>query len=232
MAYRDARADVESASRPDQTRRWSGSARGLRDGYRGAAGRAAIEALHWLRRGGGAHFALLPTGCAGGPEAGPGYGLALWLGFEVAMTAAGTAPHERAPCERASLAADHVLTHRPSRFAPPPTTVAGSPAAAPPRARRGGRAGVGLSPARLPPAREPASGCAQRRARRRHRSGGRGRRARRGSAPVGAEARRWPPSSASPARRPATGEDGFGSWPAEAPGAGGDRGRRRATCEA
>ena len=74
--------------------------------------RAAIEALHWgYGVAGGAAFALLPDGLRRRAWAGPGYGLALWLGFELVISPAlGLRRTKRVPlAERAALAADHVL---------------------------------------------------------------------------------------------------------------------------
>jgi hypothetical protein len=73
---------------------------------------AAIEALHWgYGAAGGAAFALLPDELRRRPWAGPGYGLALWLGFEVGLCPLlGLRRTKRVPvAERASLAADHLL---------------------------------------------------------------------------------------------------------------------------
>ncbi len=74
--------------------------------------RAAIELAHWsYGAGGGAAFALLPDGLRRRPYAGPAYGLAVWLAFEV-----GLAPllglsqaRQLRLADRAGLAADHLL---------------------------------------------------------------------------------------------------------------------------
>jgi hypothetical protein len=74
--------------------------------------RAAIEALHWgYGAAGGAAFALLPDALRRRAWAGPGYGLALWVGFEVGLCPLlGLRRTKRVPfAERAALAADHVL---------------------------------------------------------------------------------------------------------------------------
>jgi hypothetical protein len=74
--------------------------------------RAAIEAMHWgYGAAGGAAFTLLPDGLRRRAWAGPGYGLALWLGFELGICPLlGLRRTKRVPvAERASLAADHML---------------------------------------------------------------------------------------------------------------------------
>jgi len=71
-----------------------------------------IELAHWTYGGvGGAAFGALPTAVRRQSWAGPAYGLATWLFFEVAV-----APllglrrtRESRPFERAAIAADHVL---------------------------------------------------------------------------------------------------------------------------
>lgn len=73
---------------------------------------AAIELAHWAYgAAGGAMFGALPDTVRRRGWAGPVYGMALWLGFEVAI-----APvlglrhaHSRRPAERAAFAADHLL---------------------------------------------------------------------------------------------------------------------------
>jgi hypothetical protein len=74
--------------------------------------RAAIELFHWgYGAGGGAAFALLPDGVRRQPWAGPVYGLAIWLGFELGLAPAlGLSQSKQLrPVDRAGLAADHVL---------------------------------------------------------------------------------------------------------------------------
>jgi hypothetical protein len=74
--------------------------------------RAAIEAFHWgYGAGGGAAFALLPDGLRRRRWAGPLYGLAIWLGFELGIAPLlGLSQSKKLrPVDRAGLAADHVL---------------------------------------------------------------------------------------------------------------------------
>jgi hypothetical protein len=74
--------------------------------------RAAIELFHWgYGAGGGAAFALLPDGVRRRPWAGPIYGLAIWLGFELAIAPALGLKQSKQlrPVDRAGLAADHLL---------------------------------------------------------------------------------------------------------------------------
>jgi hypothetical protein len=74
--------------------------------------RAAIEVFHWgYGAGGGAAFALLPDGVRRQPWAGPVYGLAIWLGFELGVAPALglSQSKELRPVDRAGLAADHLL---------------------------------------------------------------------------------------------------------------------------
>jgi hypothetical protein len=74
--------------------------------------RAAVELAHWAYGAvGGAAFAVLPQGVRRRAWAGPAYGLAVWLGFEV-----GVAPvlglkqaNKLRAAERTALAADHLL---------------------------------------------------------------------------------------------------------------------------
>ena len=74
--------------------------------------RAAIELFHWgYGAGGGLAFALLPDGIRRQPWAGPIYGLAIWLSFElgVAPVLGLSQSKELRPLDRAGLAADHLL---------------------------------------------------------------------------------------------------------------------------
>jgi hypothetical protein len=74
--------------------------------------RAAIELFHWgYGAGGGAAFALLPDGVRRQPWAGPIYGLAIWLGFELGIAPAlGLKQSKKLRLvDRAGLAADHLL---------------------------------------------------------------------------------------------------------------------------
>ncbi len=74
--------------------------------------RAAVEIAHWAYgAGGGAMFGLLPDEVRRRAWAGPVYGLAVWLGFEL-----GVAPllklkqgRRLRPLERLALAVDHLL---------------------------------------------------------------------------------------------------------------------------
>jgi hypothetical protein len=74
--------------------------------------RAAIELFHWgYGAGGGAAFALLPDGVRLRRWAGPVYGLAIWLSFELGIAPVlglSQSKHLR-PVDRAGLAADHLL---------------------------------------------------------------------------------------------------------------------------
>jgi len=74
--------------------------------------RAAIELFHWgYGAGGGAAFALLPGELRRRRWAGPLYGLAIWLGFELGFAPALGLSQARKvrPVDRAGLAADHLL---------------------------------------------------------------------------------------------------------------------------
>jgi len=74
--------------------------------------RAAIELFHWgYGAGGGAAFALLPDAVRRRRWAGPVYGLAIWLGFElgIAPVLGLSQSKELRPVDRAGLAADHLL---------------------------------------------------------------------------------------------------------------------------
>jgi hypothetical protein len=74
--------------------------------------RAAIELFHWgYGAGGGVGYALLPDEVRRQPWAGPVYGLAIWLGFELGIAPAlGLSQSKQPrPVDRAGLAADHLL---------------------------------------------------------------------------------------------------------------------------
>ena len=74
--------------------------------------RAAVELFHWAYgAGGGAAFALLPDSLRRRRWAGPGYGLAIWLSFELGLAPAlGLRQAKKLrPVDRAGLAADHLL---------------------------------------------------------------------------------------------------------------------------
>ncbi len=72
----------------------------------------AVELAHWAYGGiGGAAFGVLPAIVRRQGWAGPLYGVAVWLGYEIAL-----APilglhrrNEPSPAERVALVADHVL---------------------------------------------------------------------------------------------------------------------------
>lgn len=74
--------------------------------------RAALELAHWTYgMAGGAAFGLLPDEVRRRPYAGPVYGLAIWLGFELGlapMLGLSQAKKPR-PVDRLGLAADHLL---------------------------------------------------------------------------------------------------------------------------
>jgi hypothetical protein len=74
--------------------------------------RAVVELAHWgYGAGGGAAFALMPDELRRQPWAGPVYGLAIWLGFELGIAPAlGLKQAKKVrPIDRAGLAADHLL---------------------------------------------------------------------------------------------------------------------------
>ncbi len=74
--------------------------------------RGLIEAAHWaFGAGGGAAFGALPGAIRRRPWAGPVYGLAVWLGFELGIAPAlGLSQAKRVRLvDRLALAADHVL---------------------------------------------------------------------------------------------------------------------------
>ena len=73
---------------------------------------AVIEALHWTYgTGGGLVFGLLPADVRRHPAAGPAYGLAIWLAFELGIAPVLGVRHarERRVLWRAMVALDHVL---------------------------------------------------------------------------------------------------------------------------
>ncbi len=74
--------------------------------------RAGQELLHWgFGAAGGAAFALLPGSVRLKPWAGPVWGVAIWLGFELgAAPALGLSQAKKPrPLDRAILAVDHVV---------------------------------------------------------------------------------------------------------------------------
>ncbi len=74
--------------------------------------RAAVELAHWTYgSAGGAAFGLLPTALRRSRLAGPVYGLAVWLTFElgIAPVLGVRSADRRTVVSRLALAADHVL---------------------------------------------------------------------------------------------------------------------------
>ena len=74
--------------------------------------RGLIEIAHWaFGAGGGAAFGALPRAVRRRPWAGPVYGLAVWLGFEMGIAPAlGLSQAKRLRLvDRLALAADHLL---------------------------------------------------------------------------------------------------------------------------
>jgi hypothetical protein len=74
--------------------------------------RGLIETAHWaFGVGGGAVFGALPRAVRRRPWAGPVYGLAVWLGFEMGIAPAlGLSQAKRVRMvDRLALAADHLL---------------------------------------------------------------------------------------------------------------------------
>jgi hypothetical protein len=74
--------------------------------------RGLIETAHWaFGAGGGAVFGALPRGLRRRPWAGPVYGLAVWLGFELGIAPTlGLSQAKRGRLvDRLALAADHLL---------------------------------------------------------------------------------------------------------------------------
>jgi hypothetical protein len=90
-------------------------ARGLRALLRRAPRkqrRGLVEAAHWaFGAGGGAAFGALPGAVRRRPWAGPVYGLAVWVGFEMGIAPAlGLRQAKRVRLvDRLGLAADHLL---------------------------------------------------------------------------------------------------------------------------
>lgn len=73
---------------------------------------AVVELVHWLYgAGGGAAFALLPRTVRGSVWAGPGYGLAMWVAFELSIAPLLGLEQARRirVTERLMFAADHLL---------------------------------------------------------------------------------------------------------------------------
>lgn len=73
---------------------------------------AIVELAHWLYgAGGGAAFALLPRDLLRSAWAGPAYGLATWVAFELSIAPLLGLDHARRvrPVERLMFAADHLL---------------------------------------------------------------------------------------------------------------------------
>lgn len=74
---------------------------------------AAIEVFHWGYGGvGGAIYGVLPSSIRRQPWAGPAYGIAIWVGFEVGVAPILGLKHARRlgrGRERLALAADHAL---------------------------------------------------------------------------------------------------------------------------
>jgi hypothetical protein len=73
---------------------------------------AVIEAAHWTYgTGGGLVFGLLPADIRRHPAAGPAYGLAIWLAFELGIAPILGVRHarERRVLWRALVALDHIL---------------------------------------------------------------------------------------------------------------------------
>jgi hypothetical protein len=74
--------------------------------------RAAVEAMHWgYGAAGGLAFGLLPDAVRRRAWAGPGYGLAVWLGFELCLAPALglKQAYQVRPLERVAFALDHML---------------------------------------------------------------------------------------------------------------------------
>ena len=73
---------------------------------------AVVELAHWsYGAAAGATFGMLPDRARRRPWAGPAFGLAIWLGFELGIAPALGLSHarRRRPLEQAALAADHLL---------------------------------------------------------------------------------------------------------------------------
>jgi hypothetical protein len=74
--------------------------------------RAVVEVAHWTYGAfGGATFALLPDSLRRQAWAGPGYGLAVWLGFEFGIAPVLRLSQSKRPdaVQRIALAVDHLL---------------------------------------------------------------------------------------------------------------------------
>lgn len=74
--------------------------------------RAAVELFHWgFGAAAGAGFAALPDDIQRRRWAGPAYGLATWLAFELGIAPALNLPHAKQPrpVERLFIALDHLL---------------------------------------------------------------------------------------------------------------------------
>jgi hypothetical protein len=74
--------------------------------------RGLLEGAHWaFGAGGGATFGALPRAVRRRPWAGPGYGLVVWLGFELGIAPALGLTQAKCvrPVDRLALAADHAL---------------------------------------------------------------------------------------------------------------------------
>ncbi|MFD0900273.1 hypothetical protein [Actinomadura sediminis] len=89
---------------------------------------ALTEIFHWIYgAGGGVLFGLLPDRVRGRRLAGPAYGLAVWLGYELVVGPALGVEHSRHRREtwRAAVALDHLLygVVVAGRLAPEPAAV-------------------------------------------------------------------------------------------------------------
>ena len=90
--------------------------KGKRKGLKGLVSpgksKAAMETVHLgFGVAAGAVFGALPPGVRRSPWAGPAYGVAVWLGYELGMAPALGLEHsgKRKPLEHVAFAADHVL---------------------------------------------------------------------------------------------------------------------------
>jgi hypothetical protein len=87
-------------------------ARGLIRRFPKKRRRAAVEAMHWsYGAAGGLAFGLLPDAIRRRAWAGPCYGLAAWLGFELGLAPALglKQAYQVRPVERVAFALDHML---------------------------------------------------------------------------------------------------------------------------